>query len=213
MILKTSNGKQTKVTAAEIKKTKMKANGWNASQYQKKYDIFKNRLRAYESFRAAGGNPLAPQSPAELLYKQAKAKLRHGADYKPSAQMRAIQSMAAVSITKGRKQAAQAFTAPEKPTARKTIKQKYRARVLNSFEAFISAHPQAQELALKYVDNPVLMEKALSDYAAKVEEERKKQAAKTGAEAIPEGDKTGSPDVITEIDYEAYEYDFIVNKV
>ena len=41
------------LTAKEVKETIMKAHGWTSAEYKKKYDIFKNKLRAYESYKTA----------------------------------------------------------------------------------------------------------------------------------------------------------------
>lgn len=92
----------TKISNREMKRDIMKAHGWTAEQYRKQYDIFKNKLRAYESFQRAHGVEVKTQSPSVVLYKQAKSMLREGADYQPSIKMQRIQAFSAVSITKGR---------------------------------------------------------------------------------------------------------------
>lgn len=94
---------QVQMKPSEIKETIMKANNWTADQYRRQYDIFKNKLRAYENFREAHGAEVKTQSPLEVLYKQAKTKLREGSAYQPSLEMKRIQSFSAVSITKGKK--------------------------------------------------------------------------------------------------------------
>ena len=93
-LYKTIKGNRVKVTPTEAKTTIMRANGWTAEQYKKQYDIFKNKLRAYEAFE---GKFAKRQSAVELLYKQAKAKLREGADYQPSIKMQRIESFTSVS--------------------------------------------------------------------------------------------------------------------
>ena len=55
----TENGREVyvkeHVSTREVKKAIMKENRWTESQYQKKYDLFKNKLRAKESFEIAHG--------------------------------------------------------------------------------------------------------------------------------------------------------------
>lgn len=93
-----------KVSARQKKAVIMAANDWTEDQYRKQYDLFKNKLRAYESYKAAHlGEEIETQSPQELLYKAAKAKQKYGEEYEPSLQMKRIQAFSAVSITQGRK--------------------------------------------------------------------------------------------------------------
>lgn len=95
------------MTQREVKAYIMKVNNWTAEQYRKQYDIFKNKLRAYEAVQEAGGYKVKKQSVSDVLYYTAMAKQREGADYKPSREMEKILSMSAYSITKGRKYATQ----------------------------------------------------------------------------------------------------------
>lgn len=188
------------LTAKEVKETIMKVHGWTSAEYKKKYDIFKNKLRAYESYKTAQGTKAVTiQSPAQLLYKQAMAMKREGADYEPSIEMKRIQSFSAVSITKGWKYA----TNPEKH-------KKYNQRAgkifydstTSAFEKLIEHDPKAQEIAEK-IENPVKREEALADYAEKMHAVRDKQGKVTAAQAIPFGERVGSPDNI-DFDYGEY---------
>ena len=94
-IYKIVDGEQVALKATEVKNFIMKVNNWNAEQYQKEYDIFKNKLRTLENFE---GVPKSErESPAELLYKQAKAKKRYGSEYQPSLKFQRIISTSAYS--------------------------------------------------------------------------------------------------------------------
>ena len=53
------------LTNREVKAYIMKTNNWTASQYQKQYDIFKNKLRAYESYTQAQGAKTKKESVAK----------------------------------------------------------------------------------------------------------------------------------------------------
>lgn len=101
MATRKANG--TKVSAKEKKKVIMQAHGWTEEQYRKKYDIFKNKLRAYENFRRAHGINVKTQSPQQVLYRQARNMQLYGKDYRPSPQLKRIEEFTAVSITKGKK--------------------------------------------------------------------------------------------------------------
>lgn len=131
---RTRNGKTVKVKSDEMKRTIAKAFGIKREDVDKKYYIFRNKLRAYESFKKASGADVKPQSPLNLLYAQAKAMLRYGASYKPSEQMKDIQSFSAVSITKGRELASKRGTYFQKHD------REIGERVINNFSKFIEAH-------------------------------------------------------------------------
>lgn len=195
------------MTQSEVKAYVMKANGWTAEQYRKNYDMTKNRLKAYENFKKARGAKVTEQSPVDLLMKQAKAKMLYGPDYKPSAKMQQIQSFSAYSITQGKQRAEK-----NQKYITKT-NQKYGDYVNNRFEGFIKANDGAQKIKQAFEDraketgeaiNYAKMEEALSDYAdkvkAKIDDEEKVQ----DNEAIPAGERIGSPDTQVDFDVEAY---------
>lgn len=74
------------LTAREIKKRVMASTGWTSEQYQKQYDILRNKTRNYE--RATGSKTQIRVN--ELLYQQTQSQKRYGAAYKPSRLVRAI---------------------------------------------------------------------------------------------------------------------------
>ena len=175
------------------------------SQYYNQYHLFKNRLRAYESFKSAQGAKVEKQSVVELLFKEAKSKQTYGRDYKPSAKMQQIKTFSAVSITKGRQYATQ-----QKYIERQN--KKYQLYVNNRFGDFIKANKGASDIVDQFKQdakekgtmvNYVKLEKALSAYAdkvhARVDEEEKIQSN----EAIPSGETFGSDNTI-DFDIDAY---------
>lgn len=137
----TYSGSGKKVTARQKKAAIMSANNWTEDQYRKQYDIFKNKLRAYENYRRAHGAEVEEQSPQEVLYRAAKAKKREGSEYKPSLEMQRIQSFSAVSITKGRKLAQDVGS--EYSRRRGAT---FAATTTSAFEGFIRDVPKAQEI-------------------------------------------------------------------
>ena len=109
------------ITRSEMRRTIMAANNWNAEQYRKQYDIFKNKLRFYESIQRSRGIDVETQSPQEVLYKAARAKQRFGADYEPSQEMQQIQAVTAHSISKGRQIAKQPTSKAYKAAVAKVV--------------------------------------------------------------------------------------------
>ena len=186
------SGALVRVSPREAKKFNMSAHGWSSEEYTKKRDIFKNKLRAFESFQRAQGKEVKQQNVVELLYKQAKAMKTHGADYKPSEAIKRIESFSAVSITKGRKQATRqgkAFNA---------INTKQLAYVSDRFEKFVNTNDGAKRIVETFYKkakedgkpvNATKLEEALSDYANAMHARIDSQG--TG-ETIPSGETYGS---------------------
>lgn len=186
-----------KATPREVKAYIMKVNGWTAEEYRKKYDIFKNKLKAYESFERSRGVKVEAQSPVELLYKQAKAKQREGSDYKPSQQMQRINEFSAVSITKGRQ------LAQSNERYQRKVEERYNTYIEKRFGGLMENNAQAKEIAEKIKD-PVKREKALADFADKLHEQMKESKKTADDEAIPSGETAGSPD--TQVDFDIDQY-------
>lgn len=201
------NGKQRVLSSREVKQYIMRANNWTADQYQKQYDIFKNKLRAYESFKEEQGAPVERQSVVSVLFKEAKAKKQYGSKYQPSRQMQQIRSFSAYSITKGRAKAKQADYQAQQQA-------KYARYVNSRFGGFTEQNKGAQQIVdafnaeAKRTGDPVnyvKMEKALSDYANKVHAKMDDQGQVKENQAIPYGqDNGGSPDTIVDFDIDAY---------
>ena len=184
-------GETVKVKPSEVKATIMRANNWTADQYKKQYDIFKNKLRAFEAFEGTGQK----QSAVELLYKQAKAKIRMGADYQPSIKMQRINAFTSVSSGKASKLL-------ENEMYRSRREATYSSATYKQFEGLIAKNAKAKEI-YDTIKDPVQREKALTDYAnklhAKLDEEGKTQEN----EAIPYGETFGSDNTV-EFDYNEY---------
>lgn len=190
---------QVKMTSREVKAYVMEQNGWTSDQYRKQYDILKNKVRAYESFRKSQGIKEQPQNIVKMLYSEAKSKARYGEDYKPSQKMQQIKRFSAYSITKGRQLAQE-----ERYQRRETAK--YEAYVSKRFEGFIRDNAGAKKIADAIV-NPVKREQALADYADKlnyrIEEDIKEQTRIAENGGIPANETYGSND---EIDFDISDY-------
>ena len=192
-LYKTIKGNRVKVTPTEAKATIMRANGWTAEQYKKQYDIFKNKLRAYEAFE---GKYAKKQSAVELLYKQAKAKIREGADYQPSIKMQRIESFTSISSGKAGQKALEGamYRARREAT--------YSTATYRQFEGLIENNAKAKEI-YDTIKDPVKREKALTDYANKLHAKIDEQDKAQQNEAIPYGETYGS-DTDIAFDISAY---------
>jgi len=178
-----------KLNPSEIRETIMKANNWTEDQYRKQYDIFKNKLRAYESYRKAHGANVKEQSPLEVLYRQAQAMKREGASYEPSLEMKRIQSFSAVSITKGRRLAQDLeseYSQRRGEAFARTTEQ--------AFAGFISKVSKAQEI-VDTIEDPVKQEEALKALAEHVHAKQKPTGEIYGGETY------GSDDAAEDFDY------------
>lgn len=185
----TYSGSGNKVTARQKKAAIMAANNWTEDQYRKQYDIFKNKLRAYESFRRAHGAEVETQSPQEVLYRAAKAKKREGSEYKPSLEMQRIQAFSAVSITKGRKLAEDL----ESEYSRRRG-QTFAATTSQAFAGFIREVDKAQEI-VETIEDPVKQEEALKALAEHVHAKQRPSGEVFGGEVY------GSDDAAEDFDY------------
>lgn len=172
-----------------MKKTIMSANGWTAEQYRKQYDLFKNKLRAYESYREAHGADVKPQSPQQLLYRQAKAMQREGAKYKPSIEMERIKSFSAVSITKGRKLAQDLESAYSRRRGAS-----FEKGTIQQFKGLVNSSRVARDI-VDEISDPVRQEEALKALAAHI------HAKQTPTGEIFAGEVYGSDEAGEDFDY------------
>lgn len=163
---KTGQFESVKISQREMKRTIMQANNWNEETYRKQYDIFKNKLRFYESVQKARGvegygkgEEKEHQSPQELLYKVARAKIRFGEDYEPSQEIEQIQAVTAHSITKGRGIAKRAESQAFKAAVSKIVNIR--------FAGFIKYYDKAAEIVATITD-PIKQEEALAAFAEHV---------------------------------------------
>ena len=174
-IIKGGEATQVTISSKEMKSTIAKAYGISLEAVDKKYYLFRNRLRAYESFKRESGVEVTPQSPLNLMYKQAKSMLRHGADYKPSNEFVAINTFSAVSISKGERLAKETETRYYK---------KHQAEIgslaLANFKKFILAHTNAQEVVKAYREGNITgvqLQDTLSQMAKDVKAIQKQKRA------------------------------------
>ena len=189
-IIKDGEATQVSISSKEMKSTIAKAYGISLEAVDKKYYLFRNRLRAYESFKRESGVEVTPQSPLNLMYKQAKAMIRHGADYKPSNEFEAINSFSAVSITKGEQLA--------KATNSRYYK-KHQAEIgslaLSHFDKFIGAHTSAKDLVKAYKEGKITgvqLQASLSQMAKDVKARQKELRQKGGGFS---GSSIGTDDI------------------
>ena len=177
-IIKDDKAIQVKLTSREMKSVIAQAYGISIADVDKKYYLFRNRLRAYESFKRESGYDVKPQSPLNVMYKQAREMIKHGADYKPSREFQAINQFSAVSITKGEQ------------LAKATGSRYYRKHqtglgnlALKNYDKFISAHKSAQELVQAYREGKITgvnLQEALGQMAKDVKASIKEMRIKGG---------------------------------
>lgn len=185
----TFTGSGNKITARQKKALIMSANDWTAEQYRKQYDIFKNKLRAYESYKRAHGGEVETQSPQDLLYRAAKAKKREGEEYRPSIEMQRIQSFSAVSITKGRR-LAEDFESEYSQRRGEA----FAAATEAAFAGFIANVDMAQEI-VDNIEDPVKREEALKALAEHIHAKQK------GNGEVFAGEAYGSDEAGEDFDY------------
>lgn len=203
------NSKQRTLTRSEVKSYIMKTNKWTSAQYRKQYDILKNKIRAYESYRKAQGINEPQQSVVEFLFKEAKAKRAYGNEYVPSKKAQQIKSFSAYSITKGRKMAEnEAYLQKQNLKNAEYIGERFGDK--NS--GFIKDNKGAQEIVNAFEEkarqtgepiNYAKLEEALADYADAVHAKVNEQDEVEDNEAIPSGETYGSD---TQIDFDIDNY-------
>ena len=177
-IIKDDKAVQVPLTSREMKSTIAKAYGISIADVDKKYYLFRNRLRAYESFKIENGYEVERQSPLNVMYKQAKAMLKYGSDYEPSREFQAINQFSAVSISKGEKLAKETESRyyDKHQTALGNLALKY-------YDKFISAHTPAKELKQAYKESKISgvnLQQALEQMAKDVKDALKEMRRKGG---------------------------------
>lgn len=199
MAIYTESGK--KVSSRKMKAAIMAAHGWTEEQYRKQYDIFKNKLRAYESYRGARLGlseeelKKTRQSPQVLLYRQAKAMKREGSEYQPSIAMQRILAFSAVSITKGRKLAYDLESSYSKRRG-----EIFKTATEAAFAGFIAAVPKAQEI-METIEDPVRREEALKALADYVHAKQKPNGQFEEGEVYGSDDAAEGFDISEWLDY------------
>ena len=200
---KSKTGDLIKVSAKEVKAFIMSAHGWTSEEYTKKRDIFKNRLRAFESFQRAQGKEVKSQNVVELLYKQAKAMKYYGKEYQQSEQIKRIESFSAVSITKGRQQSKRQGKAFNAINERQLSYIKTRFGDIDNpkSKGFVNSNEGAKRIVQSFYEkaqkdgkpvNATKLEEALSDYADSIHAKIAEEAEQQSGETIPSGETYGS---------------------
>lgn len=193
---KYQNGQRVKMTNREVKTYIMKVNGWTTEQYNKQYDIMRNKLRAYEAYERQSGRQVTSQSVQSLLFKEAKAKKRMGTDYTPSIKMQRIRSFTSVSSGKAGQRALQGTR------YRQRRAKTYEDATYKQFKGLINNNKQARYI-YESISDPVKREQAMADYANKLGAKINEQDEVNENEAIPFGETYGSND---EIDFDIEDY-------
>lgn len=159
-LYKTIKGEKVELTARQVKADIMQIRGWTSEEYQRQYDITRNRLRAYEGFLRQKGEFVRPESPAAFLFKEAKAIQRYGADYTPSQRTAAVRATTSVSSGKALTKLLTSKSKAAK-TARGRQYRQIAAQTQRNFARFIETVPKAQEI-VREIKDPIKQQRALA---------------------------------------------------
>lgn len=185
------------MTSREVKAYIMRVNNWTSEQYNKQYDILRNKTRAYESYERASGVKVEKQSVQSLLFKEARSKQLYGPSYEPSLKMKRIRSFTSVSSGKAGQKALTS------ETYRKRRGGLYADTTYKRFKGLIESNNKAKEI-YESIDDPVKRENALSAYANKIHARINEKDEESEGEAIPVSSEVyGSEDPI-DFDYSEY---------
>lgn len=184
-VYKIVKGQRVQLTAREQKAYVMKQKGISSAEYKKQYDIFKNKLRAYEAYQRAHGVDVKKQSASELIYKHERAKAREGAEFTPSLEWQRINRF--TSVSSGRK-GQEALKGSRYMEARR---QEYEATTMAYFKDFIKNNDGAQKI-YQSVGDPVKREKALAEYADFIKAKQKADGSVDGEAVAEESEVYGS---------------------
>ena len=196
-LYRVKNGKTTTISTREQRREIMRIRGWTAEQYRKQYDLFKNKLRAFESYKYSHLGLTQEEakkkwkSPQELLYLQSKSMEKYGSDYQPSLEMKRIQSFSAESITKGWKKA-QDFESTYSQRRGSLY-----AATTHAFDEMIKQVSKAKEID-EAIEDPVRKEEALKALAEHI------KAKMTPTGEIKMGETYGSDEAGDDFDFEEW---------
>lgn len=189
-IYKYVNGQRVELTQTQVKNEIKEFYGWTDAEYKRQYNRFRNSYINYKTF--TGGEI---KSVSNLLYREVKSKKTYDRYYKPSREMQAIREFSSAST--------QSFTKRTKKSDIKRLK-KYHDKVYTQFEQFINKNTGAMKIYDKLKDNPIQLEKALSDYADKLHTEIDEQTKEIKGQAIPFSDQNYYSDAEIDFDIENY---------
>lgn len=188
---------KVKMTSREVKSYIMRVNNWTTEQYNKQYDILRNKVRAYEAYERVSGKAVESQSVTSILFKEARSKQLYGADYTPSIKMQRIRSFTSVSSGKAGQKAltSQTYLSRRART--------YEDATYRRFKGLIESNTTAQKI-YESIKDPVKREKALSDYANRIHARINEKDEEEANGAIPVSSEVyGSEDPI-DFDYSVY---------
>lgn len=185
------NGK--KLSNSEIRFTIMKANNITSIRdYEKFYDITRNKLRNYELFTGK-----KKESVREFLYKEARSKLYYGKDYKMTIERQRINEFTSMSTGKAIQKALKT------PKFINNALSKYEQEVYIQFKGLIEKNPMAREIWENVIDI-FKRDQALKDFANKLHAELDAIGNATGRMAIPERNDVFGSDIFNDFDYSSY---------
>jgi hypothetical protein len=183
-----AKGETRMLTAKEVREYIKETNHWTQKQYEKQYDILRNKLRNFENYQASQGKSITRQSTQQWLYREAKSKNYHGPSYKPSIQSRLIKSFSSISSGKSKNQSGR--------ISKKRKDQLQTIATLDKFGGLIAKNPQAQLIA-DSINDPVKRDQALADFVNQLNLKITEEGIIRANEAIPSGQTFGSTDEIS----------------
>lgn len=188
---------KTPMTSREVKAYIMRVNNWTSEQYNKQYDILRNKVRAYEAYERSTGVSVTSQSPQALLFKEARSKQLYGPTYTPSTSMTRIRSFTSVSSGKAGQRALQS------ETYRSRRARTYQDATYKRFRGLIESNSKAKEI-YETIQDPVKREKALVAYANRIHARINEQEEAEAGEAIPVSSEVYGSDEALDFDYSDY---------
>lgn len=172
-LYKRVNGERVELSSREVKAEIIRINGWSEAQYNANRKQLTKRINTYNAVVRSNGGDTETRTAVQMLYQEAKAKQRYGANYTPSDKTDLIHSLSA---TSGNRRGTKAL---------ETAKSKIGSYVNNRFSTLINANPKARQIYEALKDNPTKLEKALSDFANDMHIAIKRQKEATANQAIP----------------------------
>lgn len=157
-----------RLTDRQIKIQIQEITGWSTSEYQKKYDIIRNRLRNYQKVTGTHKE----ERVNEFIYKMERAKKKYGKDYIPSDYVSSVLGFSATST--GRvsiNEAAAEVRGVSEGRIRKLSKNEFRR-----FEGLIAVSHTAQQIIADYESKKISIleaEKLLKSYGDTLNAQRK----------------------------------------
>ena len=183
------------MTAKQAKQEIMSYMGYkDTREYEKAYDILRNRLRAYEAVNKVPAEK--KQSVIDFFYRYARAQSNPA--YQMSAQMREIQATPSVSSGKRLQKLVERETQGE-PVILSQAQKQVMDNLMYDYAELYQADPKVQEM-FENIKNPYALKRAMREYTDLL------KMAKEGERKASGGWATQSfgYDAIANFDYTAY---------